>query len=169
MNLYDATIPIFVKMLTNAEGWLSKAAALAAQKKFEPDIFMQMRLAPDMYPFARQIQAACDTAKFAAAKMTGKEAPSHPDTEKTLEELRARVRTCVSYLETFSRQDFVGCEDRRCSHQWMGAKSMRVGDYLDHFVLPNFHFHMTVAYGILRHNGVEVGKMSYLGNLPMSE
>jgi uncharacterized protein len=169
MNLYDATIPIFVKMLTNAEGWLGKAAAMATQKKFDADVFMQMRLAPDMYPLARQLQSACDTAKFAAAKMTGKEAPSHPDTEKTLEELRARVRTCISYLETFAPKDFVGCEDRRCGHQWMGGKSMRAGDYLDHFVLPNFHFHMTTAYGILRHNGVEVGKMSYLGDLPMSD
>jgi uncharacterized protein len=168
MNLYDATIPIFIKMLGNAEGWLDKAAAYAADKKFSPEVFLQTRMTPDMYPFVQQLQAACDTAKFAAAKMTGKEPPSHPDTEKTFDELRARLRVCIRYLETFKPEDFVGCEERPCSHQWMGGKTMRAGDYLDHFVLPNFHFHLTTAYGILRSSGVEVGKMSYLGSLPLS-
>jgi hypothetical protein len=169
MNLYDATIPLFTKMLHNIEGWLDRAVALAEQKKFDPELFTQFRLAPDMFALVRQVQAACDTAKYAAAKMTGKEAPSHPDTEKTLAELRARIATCIKYLETFSPQDFVGCEDRSVSHVWMGGKSMRAGDYLDHFVLPNFYFHVTTAYDILRHNGVDVGKMAYLGSLPFKD
>lgn len=168
MNLYDATIPIFTKMLSNVEGWLDKACACAAQKKFEPEVFLTIRLAPDMYSFVKQIQAACDTAKFAAAKMTGKEPPSHPDTEKTVEDLRARLATVKKYLETFTPKDFEGCEDRPCSHQWMGGKAMRAGDYLDHFVLPNFYFHLTAAYSILRGNGVDVGKMSFLGSLPFT-
>lgn len=166
MNLYDATIPVLVKMLHNVEVWIDRAVALAEQKKFDPEIFTQLRLAPDMFSFTGQIQAMCDTAKYAAAKMTGKEAPSHPDTEKTLAELRARLATCIKYLETFTREDFVGCEDRTVSHGWMGGKSMRAGDYLDHFVLPNFYFHVTTAYDLLRHNGVDLGKMAYLGSLP---
>jgi uncharacterized protein len=168
MNLYDATIPIFTKMLHNAAGWLDTATAFATAKKFAPDLFMQMRLAPDMYPFVQQIRSACDTAKFAAGKMTGKEFPAHPDTETTIDELRARIRSCVAYLEGFSREDFVASEDRSCSHQWMGGKTMRAGDYLDHFVLPNFHFHLTMGYAILRHNGVDVGKLAYLGSLPFN-
>lgn len=167
MNLYDATVPIFVKMLHNVETWLDKTAAFAAQKKVEPDLFLQFRLAPDQYPLIRQIQAACDTAKFAAAKMTGKEAPSHPDTEKTTEEIRARLHTCIQYLESFKREEFAGCEERAVSHTWMGGKTLRAGDYLDHFVLPNFHFHITIAYQILRHNGVELGKLAFLGSLPL--
>jgi hypothetical protein len=166
MNLYDATIPVLTKMLHNVEAWLDRAVAYAEQKKFDPEIYTQLRLAPDMFSFTRQIQAMCDTAKYAAAKMTGKEAPSHPDTEKTLAELRARLATCIKYLESFTREEFVGCEDRTVSHAWMGGKTMRAGDYLDHFVLPNFYFHLTAAYAILRHNGVDLGKMAYLGSLP---
>lgn len=166
MNLYDATIPVFTKMLHNLESWLDKATAFAEQKKFDPEIFVQLRLAPDMYPLTRQIQAACDTAKYAAAKMAGKEPPVHPDTETNLAELRARLATCIKYLETFTREDFVNCEERTVSHEWMRGKTLRAGDYLDHFVLPNLYFHLTAAYAILRHNGVTLGKMDFLASLP---
>jgi hypothetical protein len=166
MNLYDATVPIFTKQLKNVERWLDKAAAFADAKKFDPEVLIAARLAPDQHPFTRQIQAACDQAKFTCAKMTGKDAPSHPDTEKTIAELRQRIRTVVDYLATFKREDFNGCEDRLCSHAAMGGKQMRAGDYLDHFALPNYHFHMTTAYSILRHQGVELGKMDYLVELP---
>ncbi len=166
MNLYDATVPLFVKMLHNVETWLDKTAELCAAKKVEPDLFLQFRLAPDQYPLVRQLQSVCDTAKFTAAKMTGKEPPSHPDTEKTTEEIRARLKTCIAYLESFQREDFAGCEERAVSHAWMGGKTLRAGDYLDHFVLPNFYFHLTTAYSILRHNGVDVGKLSFIGSLP---
>lgn len=166
MNLYDATVPIFTKLLKNVDRWLDKAAAYADAKKFDPEILMNARLAPDQYPFIRQIQSACDQAKFACAKMTGKEPPVHPDTEKTMAEIRQRIRTVVEYMATFKREDFNGAEERACSHTWMGGKSLRGGDYLDHLALPNFHFHMTTAYSILRHNGVDVGKMDYLVDLP---
>lgn len=168
MNLYDATVPVFTKLLKNVDRWLDKAAAFADQKKFDPEILVNARLAPDQYPFIRQIQSACDQAKFACAKMTGKEAPSHPDTEKTIADVRNRIRTVVEYLATFKREDFNGCEDRACSHTWMGGKSMRAGDYLDHLALPNFHFHLTTAYSILRHNGLTLGKMDYLVDLPFT-
>jgi hypothetical protein len=166
MNLYEATIPVFTKLLGGIEKWLDKAIAHADQKKFDPEILVNARLAPDQYPLVRQIQAACDQAKFAAAKLTGKEPPSHPDTEKTLPEIRARIRTVLDYLKTFKPEDFAGAEERACSHTWMQGKAMRGGDYLDHLVLPNFHFHMTTAYAILRHNGVDLGKMDYLIDLP---
>jgi hypothetical protein len=168
MNLYDATIPVFTKLLRQVERWLDKAAAHAEQKKFDPEVLLGARLAPDQYNLLRQIQAACDQAKFTAAKLAGKEPPVHPDTEKTLPEIRARLRTVIEYLESFRREDFAGSVDRPCSHSWMQGKSMRGGDYLDHLALPNLHFHLTTAYAILRHNGVELGKGDYLGSLPFS-
>ena len=166
MNLYDATVPIFTKLLSNVEKWLDKAAALADAKKFDVDVLASARLAPDQYAFVRQIQAACDQAKFTVAKLTGKEPPAHPDTEKTMAEIRQRIRTVVAYLGTFKREDFTGAEERPCSHSWMGGKTLRGGDYLDHFALPNFHFHLTTSYDIFRHNGVDLGKMDYLVDLP---
>jgi uncharacterized protein len=165
MNLYDATVPIFTKLLTGVNKWLDKAAAFADHKKFDVDTLLSARLAPDQYPFVRQLQAACDQAKFTVAKLSGKDAPSHPDTEKTVAEVRARLQTVIDYLATFKREDFVGAEDRACKHTWMPAP-MRGGDYLDHFALPNFHFHLTTAYAILRHNGVGVGKDDYIVDLP---
>jgi hypothetical protein len=165
MNLYDATIPVFTKFLGNLERWLDKAVKHAEHRKFDPEVFVQQRLAPDMFPLSGQIQAACDTMKYAAARMTGKEPPSHPDTEKTLADLRARIATCRAYLETFKPEDFAGSEERLVKHTWMPGP-LRGGDYLDHYVLPNVHFHLTSAYAILRHNGVELGKGDFLGSLP---
>jgi hypothetical protein len=168
MNLYDATVPIFTKLLGNVDKWIDKAAAFADAKKFDVDVLATSRLAPNQYAFVRQIQAACDQAKFTVAKLTGKEPPAHPDTEKTMAEIRQRIHTVVDYLATFKREDFAGAEERPCSHSWMGGKSLRGGDYLDHFALPNFHFHLTTAYDILRHNGVDVGKMDYIVDLPFT-
>lgn len=168
MNLYDATVPIFTKFLTNLDHWLEKASAFAEVKKFDREVLVEARLAPDQYPLRRQIQAACDQAKFTVAKMTGKEPPSHPDTETTVDQLRARIKTCIDYLATFTPDDFIGSEDRRCAHTWMGGQGLRGGDYLDHFALPNFHFHLTTAYSILRHNGVALGKTDFIGSLPLT-
>ena len=167
MNLYDATIPVFTKFLTNVERWLDKAEAHAKAKNFDVAVLAHSRLAPDQYDLIAQIQGLCDAAKFCAAKLTGKDAPSHPDTETDIAQIRARLRTCRSYLETFKREEFEGALERRCTSQALGGKAMRGGDYLDHFALPNFHFHMTTAYAILRHNGVDLGKMDYLGSLPL--
>jgi len=167
MNLYDATVPIFTKHLRAIDKWIEKATAHAAAKKFDPEILLQARLAPDQYPFIRQIQAACDQAKWACAKLAGKEGPSHPDTEKTLAEVRARIKTVCDYLATFKREEFDGAEERHCRHNYFPeGKHMRGGDYLDHLVLPNFHFHCVHAYAILRHNGIDLGKMDYIPDLP---
>ena len=166
-NLYEATIPVFTKFLKNMESWLDKAAAHADGKKVDPEVFLTSRLALDQYPLIRQVQAACDQAKYTCAKMAGKEPPAHPDTEKTLAEARARIKTVIDYLATFTPDDFVDCENRAVSHSWMGGKTMRAGDYLDHLGLPNFHFHATTMYAILRHLGVPLGKGDYLGSLPL--
>jgi hypothetical protein len=168
MNLYDATVPIFTKLLGNLDRWLDKAAAFADHKKFAPEVLLQARLAPDQYPLVRQIQAACDQAKFTVARLTGKEAPAHPDTETTLPEIRARIQTVLAYLATFTPAEFVGAEDRLCGHSRMPGK-LRGGDFLDHLALPNFHFHLTTAYAILRHNGVDLTKGDYLGELPFQK
>ena len=168
VNLYDATVPIFTKHLTGANKWLDKAAAFAEAKKFDVQVLMDARLAPDQYNFIKQLQAACDQAKYTVAKLTGKEAPSHPDTERTLPEIRARLKTVADYLATFKREEFAGAEERPCKHTWMPS-ALRGGDYLDHFCLPNFHFHMTTAYAILRHNGVDVGKNDYMVELPFAK
>ncbi|MCX5741431.1 MAG: DUF1993 domain-containing protein [Proteobacteria bacterium] len=165
-NLYEATVPVFTKFLKNMESWLDKAAAYADSKKTDPEVFLQSRLALDQYALIRQIQAACDQVKYTVAKLAGKEAPSHPDTEKTLADVRARIAKVIDYLATFTPADFEGAEDRACTHSWMGGKSLRGGDYLDHLALPNFHFHATTAYAILRHNGVPLGKGDFLGSLP---
>jgi hypothetical protein len=166
MNLYDATVPIFTKMLTNLDKWIEKAGALADSKKFEVDVLAQARLAPDQYELVRQVQAACDQAKYTVAKLTGTEPPSHPDTEKTIAELRQRIRTVLDYLARFQPDEFKGSEERAVSYSWMRGQSMRGGDYLDHFALPNFYFHLTTSYAILRHNGVSLGKMDYIGSVP---
>lgn len=166
MQLYDSTIPLLTKQLSNIFKWLDKAAAHAEAKKFDANVLVAARLAPDQYTFGRQVQAACDQAKFIAAKLTGKEPPAHPDTEATIPELRARIQTVIDYLATFSREDFSGADERACSHVWMRGKAVRGSDYLAHFGFPNFYFHLTTGYDILRHNGVPLGKSDYIGDLP---
>lgn len=169
MNLYDATVPVMTKFLGQIDHWLDKAAAHGEARKFKVETLLTARLAPDQHPLLRQVQSACDQAKFTVAKLTGKAPPNHPDTETTIAELRARVKTVCDYLATFEPAEFEGCEERPCSHTWMQGKEMRGGDYLDHWALPNFHFHMTTTYAILRHNGVDLGKRDYVGSLPFLE
>jgi hypothetical protein len=166
-NLFDATIPVLTKYLHNLEKWLDKAVAYADHKKFDPERYLTSRLAIDQYDLTRQIQSACDTAKYAAAKLTGQTAPSHPDTEKTIAEVRARIATVVTYLGTFKPEDFNGAEERAVTYPFFGGKSIRGNDYLDLMVLPNFYFHVTTAYAILRNNGVDIGKGDFLGDLPL--
>src|SRR5262245_47686766 len=113
MDAYEVTVPVFKKMLKNLDGWIEKALAHAAAKKFSPEVLMTARLAPDQFSFTRQVQAVCDVAKFAVAKLAGQEAPSHPDTEQTIAELRARIRTCLQYVESVPRSSFAGAETRR--------------------------------------------------------
>jgi len=155
------------KMLGQLDKWLEAAAAYAQAKSFDPNVFVGLRLAPDQFAFARQVQGACDTAKLLAARLAGKEAPSHPDTEQTLDELRARVRTVLAYLEGFSAKDFQGAATRVITQPRWEGKVMSGADYFLEHGVPNFFFHLTHAYAILRHNGVNIGKRDYLGALSL--
>jgi hypothetical protein len=166
MTLYDFTIPHVIKMLRNVDGWLVKTIAFAEAKKFSVDNLVTARLAPDQFAFARQIQATCDQAKYLAARLAGKEPPSHPDTEQTFAELRARVATVIAYLETFTPADFAGADERKIALPRWEGKWLRGDEYALHHVLPNFYFHATTTYAILRHNGVDLGKRDYLGAIP---
>jgi hypothetical protein len=166
MTHQDA-ISLFTKTLRNFEQWMDKAEAHAKAKSFEVDVLAQARLAPDQYAFVRQVQAACDQAKYAAAYLGGKEPPAHPDTEQTFAELRQRIAKCVSFVE--SVKDFAGAEERRVSPSWLGGKWLRGDDYLAHVAIPNFFFHATMVYAILRHNGVDLGKMDYVGSIPVKD
>jgi hypothetical protein len=155
------------KQLGQLDKWLEAAAAFAATKSFDPKVFLGLRLAPDQFAFARQVQVTCDTAKVAAARLAGKEAPAHPDTEETLDELRARVRTVVSYLDGFTAKDFDAAAARTVTQPRWEGKTMSGADYFLEHAVPNFFFHLTHAYAILRHNGVNLGKRDYLGALTL--
>ncbi len=153
------------KLLGHTLAWIDKAEAHAAGKKYELDTLLDARLAPDMFPLVRQFQNVCDTAKFAAAFTAGKEPPSHPDTEKTFGELRTRISSVIEYLGTFTEADFANTDAREVKRPRWEGKSMRATDYLLEQGVPNFFFHLTTAYAILRHNGVELGKRDYIGQL----
>src|SRR5438046_848478 len=137
---HDDAIRLFAKTLQNLERWLDKATAHAKAKSFDVDVLAQARLAPDQYAFARQVQSACDQAKYAAAYLSGKPAPSHPDTEQTFAELRQRIQKCLSFLETVQAKDFAGAEDRKVSQPWLGGKWLPGDDDRRHLALPNFFF-----------------------------
>lgn len=165
MSLYEASVPQLTKMLENLSAWIDKANAHAKEKGFDPNVLASSRLAPDQYHFARQVQAACDAAKFAAARLTGKEAPKHPDTETTMEELKERAQKVVAYLKTFTKSDFDGAKERLVELPFLQGKVVASADYLNELALPNFYFHLTHAYAILRHNGVALGKMDFIGGM----
>jgi hypothetical protein len=153
------------KQLGQLDRWLEAAGAFAQTRSFEPSVFLELRLAPDQFAFARQVQTACDTARLAASRLTGKEAPPQPDTEKTIEELRARVHGTVAYLESFTSTDFDAAATRVITQPRWEGKTMTGADYFVEHALPNFYFHLTHAYAILRHGGVKLGKRDYLGPL----
>jgi hypothetical protein len=165
--MYNHMFGQMKKMLGQLDKCLETAAAFAQTKAFDPNVFLGLRLAPDQFAFARQVQSACDTAKLGAARLAGKQPPSHPDTEQTLDELRARIRTVVAYLDTFSAQDFEGAATRIVTQPRWEGKVMTGADYFLEHALPNFFFHLTHAYAILRHNGVNLGKRDYLGPLSL--
>jgi hypothetical protein len=169
MSLYEASVPQLAKMLKNLDKWLEAGEAFAAKKSADPNVLLTARLAVDQYALVRQVQAACDAAKFAAARLTGKEAPAHPDTEKTFEELHQRVRSVLAYLETFKAADFDGAEARAIELSFLPGKVISGADYLHEMVLPNFYFHVTTAYAILRHVGVDLGKRDFIGSMNLRD
>jgi hypothetical protein len=169
MSLSYASVMQMKKMLTHLDGWLEKATKYATVRSFDPNVLVVARLAPDQFSMARQVQSSCDTAKYAAARLTQKDAPSHPDTEQTIPELRARVQATVAYLDSYKADDFVGSEARAIVMPRREGKVIKGSDYVMEYALPNFFFHVTTAYAILRHNGVDVGKGDYLGPLSLKD
>ena len=169
MSWYELLVVLPKKNLLNLRAWIGKARAHAAARGFDPEVLLATRLAPDQFALARQIQSACDSAKGNAARMAGREVPSHPDVETTLAELEARIDTVVAFLDTFTPADFDGADDRTISVGWMRGKHAIGKDYIEQFGLPNFFFHLGHAYAILRHDGVPLGKMDYIGGLALRD
>jgi len=167
VSMHSASVPVFVRMLGNLSTWLDKAEAHAREKKFEPSVYLAARLAPDMLPFTKQVQIACDTAKFCVARLAGVESPTFADDEASLEELKRRVARTIDYVQSVPAAQVDGSDARPISvPRRAGAITMSGESYLKNFVLPNFFFHVTTTYALLRHNGVELGKNDFLGALP---
>ena len=164
ISMYQASVPTFVRMLNNLTAILEKAAAQAEAKKWDAAVLINARLYPDMLPFVQQIQIATDGAKGGAARLAGQEPPKFEDNEKNFSDLISRVRKTIDYLNTLTAAQIDGSEDRAITLQMRNNTVTLQGlPYLLNRVLPNFYFHVTTAYDILRHNGVELGKQDYLG------
>jgi hypothetical protein len=165
-SLYDFSVPVLIRGLTNTAAILDKAAANAAAKKFDPLVLAQLRLIPDMHPLVRQVQIACDTAKGAAARLAGVDVPKHEDTEASLPELKQRIAKTIDFLKSFSADQVNAAEGRTIEIKFPnGALKFTATAYLADFVLPNFFFHISMVYALLRQSGVEIGKGDFLGSL----
>jgi len=166
ISLYAASVPVFRQMLNSLHDILGKAEAHAEARKIEPDVLLQSRLYPDMFPFVRQVQVAADFARGVSARLAGHEVPKYADEEKTFGELRALITKTLSFLDTCEPAQIDGQEDREIVTRPGTPKERRFSaqSYLLTYGLPQFFFHVTTAYAILRHNGVEVGKRDYMGN-----
>jgi hypothetical protein len=166
ISMYDLSVKTFVRMLTNLSAFIDKADAHAEARKFDGKVLMDARLAPDMFPFAWQVRIACDFAKGCSARLAGIEPPQHEDNQTTLAELRARIAKCLDFVRSVKPDQLAGSEDRDVTHALRTfTLNMKGLPYLTTFVLPNFYFHVTTAYVILRHNGVELGKRDFVGAL----
>lgn len=159
-------VPQFARSLAQVLVWIDKTEAYAASRKFKADVLLTDRLQPDMFPLVRQIGSACDAAKLCVVRLTGVSAPSHADNETTFAEVRARVESVVAWLEAHSEISFEGADEARVRFPWYPGHSIAGAPYLKQFALPNFYFHLSMAYAILRKNGVPLGKADFLGDLP---
>jgi len=164
ISMYDASVPTLILALGNLSAILEKGAASAEARKIDPAVLVGARLAPDMHPLSRQVQIASDSAKGGPARLSGAEPPSFADTETTFTELQARIGKTIDFLKTLKPEAFEGAETRSIGLPTPNGELKFSGqDFLFGFVLPNVFFHVVTAYDILRHNGVEIGKMDYLG------
>lgn len=169
LNLYTVTVPLFVKMLGNLKNLSAKAQAHAKETGMSEDAFLNDALAPDMFPLKRQIQIASDQAKGAAARLAGKEAPKMEDTEATFAELQTRLDKTIEYLKTITEADFKDAATRQITLPYFPGKYFMGTDYALEYALPNFLFHVTTAYALMRKNGVQIGKADYMGNLSLAD
>ena len=165
MSFYDATVPAYLQILGSLSGLLTKAEAHCEAKKIQPEVLLGSRLYPDMLPLSKQIQLATDFAVRGCARVTHSEVPSTPDTEKTFEELKARLAKAIDYVKAFKPAQFDGGDTREVTFPIgpSNTMTMKGQQYLVNFAFPNFYFHAATAHGILRHNGVEIGKRDFLG------
>lgn len=164
ISMYSASVPIFTTMLGNLSHFLDKAQANATARNYDVNVLVQYRLAPDMLPFARQVLIACDAAKLCVARISGVEAPKFEDTESTMAELQERISKTLAYLKSVPAEKMDGTEDREITIP-VGrdkTRTMTAEAYLKHGAIPNMFFHVSMAYAILRHNGVDLGKSDYL-------
>lgn len=167
--IYQLTVVQFCKMLNNLSAILDKSTQYADSKKFETSVLLESRLAPDQFNFIRQVQITCDTAKLGASRLTTKEAPKHEDTEKTISDLKTRILSTIQYLEAFKESDYTAAATISVSQPRWEGQYLTGEEYVLQHVIPNFYFHMTTAYAILRNNGVDVGKKDYLGKMPFKK
>jgi uncharacterized protein len=162
--MYALSAPVFVRMLRNLEAVLDKGAAYAAARKIDPAVLVNARLFPDMFPLSAQVRIAGDFAKGAVARLTGNEPPKYDDNEASFDDLKARIAKTIAYVESFGPEQFADAATRTVTMKMRGEdKSFDGRTYLANIVLPNFYFHLTTAYDILRHNGVELGKRDFIG------
>ena len=165
MSFYDAAVPAYLQILGSLTGILNKAEAHCKAKNIQPEVLLSARLYPDMLPFTKQIQLASDFAAKGCARLTHSEVPSTPDTEKSFEELRQRLAKTADYVKSFKPAQFEGADTRDVTFPMGPDKTMTMKgqQFISNFSLPQFYFHATIAHGILRHNGVEVGKRDFMG------
>jgi uncharacterized protein len=168
MHIYDLTVPQLIKTLRSLDRWVILASTHAETAQLPVETLMNARLAPDQFSFVRQVQVATDNAKFIPGRLSGKEWPSHPDTETTFEQLRERISSVSAYVESFKPDDFDDLDRRKIKLPWMKEGTwLEPHDYVVQFGLPNFYFHVITAYSILRHKGVKLGKNDFIGGLPI--
>ena len=166
ISMHSASVPVFTRMLRNLSRWIELAEKHAGERKYEPAVLLSARLAPDMLPFTRQVQIACDGAKFCVARLAGVEPPRDADDETTVAELQARIARTLAFVASVTPAQVDGTEDKDITiPRRDGSMVMKGEPYLTSFVLPNLFFHVTTAYALLRHNGVPLGKADYLGAL----
>lgn len=163
VQVYDLTVPQFIRSLEALKGVLRKAQAFAETKKIDPSVLLQSRLIADQFPLGKQIQITCDGAKFCYSRLSGKEAPKYEDNETTLDQYMQRIDKTVAFLRTAKAEDFAKYRDTKASFHWNPGKWMDGHTYLVQHAVPNFYFHLTTAYSILRANGVDLGKADFLG------
>ena len=168
-TMSESALPVFVNGLNALSGILDKAIEFSAAKKIDEAILLQMRLSPDQFPLVRQIQIMTDSAKNGSARVVGVEAPKHADKEASFAELKTRIAETITFLETIDENAFNAGADKQVVFPLgkLYKGEMKGDDYVTHFMIANFYFHFTTAYAILRHSGVDIGKMSFLGSIPM--
>jgi hypothetical protein len=165
LSMFDASVPVFRQMLGSLSAILEQAESHATARKIQPSVLLQARLYPDMFPLVRQVQIAADFAKGACARLAGAEVPRYEDTEQTFAELKERIEKTLAFIDGLPREAIASSEDRDISITMAGnTREFKGQPYLLHYALPNFYFHTTTAYAILRHNGIEIGKRDFIGS-----